>query len=382
MKNKFVHLHLHTEYSLLDGVSKIDEYIDRALELKMESIAITDHGNMFGAIEFYKKARKKGIKPIIGMEAYISLGNVEEKEKTIFHLILLAKNEIGYKNLMKLSSFGYLKGFYYKPRIDKAILKKYSEGLIGLSACMQGEIARAIEDQKSDDEIENIVNSYINIFGKEDFYIELQDNGIIEQYPLNDKLFEIAKKYGLEVVGTNDVHYAYYGQSSLQDVLLCIQTGAKVDDEKRMRIHTNELYMKSYDQLLENLGKYENAIENTVKIAEKCNLEIEFGKFKFPQYIVPEEFDGIKEYLEKLVYDGLNNRYPNGIEEKVIERVDYELGIINKMGYEEYFVVVWDLIDYAKKQNIPIGPGRGSAAGSMVAYSLGITELDPIKYNL
>ena len=382
MKNKFVHLHLHTEYSLLDGVGKIDEYIERAIELNMNSIAITDHGNMFGAIEFYKKARKKGIKPIIGMEAYISLGELEEKEKTTFHLILLAKNEIGYKNLMKLSSIGYLDGFYYKPRIDKKVLKRYSEGLIGLSACMQGEIARSIRDEKTSDELKGIVDSYIDIFGRDDFYIELQDNGIPEQYPLNDKLYEVAKKYDLKVVGTNDVHYAHYGQDGLQDVLICIQTGSKIDDEKRMRIQTNELFMKSYDQLFEKLGKYEGALENTVKIAERCNLEIEFGKFKFPEYEVGKEFKGVHEYLRKLVYDGLGKRYPNGIEEKVVERVEYELEIINKMGYEEYFVVVWDFIDYAKKKKIPIGPGRGSAAGSMVAYTLGITELDPLKYNL
>jgi DNA polymerase-3 subunit alpha len=364
MKNKFVHLHLHTEYSLLDGVGKIDEYLDRALELKMDAVAITDHGNMFGAIEFYKKARKRGIKPILGMEAYISLGSMEDKEKTTYHLVLLAKNEVGYKNLMKLSSIGYLDGFYYKPRIDKTVLKKYSEGLIGLSACMQGEIARGIRDEKTSEELGEVIDSYIDIFGREDFYIELQDNGIPEQYPMNDKLYELAKEYDLQVVGTNDVHYAHYGQHGLQDVLICIQTGSKIDDEKRMRIHTNELFMKSRDQLVEKLGRYEGALENTVKIAEKCNLEIEFGKFKFPEY---------------LVYDGLDKRYPNGIEEKVVERVEYELGIINKMGYEEYFVVVWDFIDYAKKQKIPIGPGRGSAAGSMVAYTLGITELDPGK---
>lgn len=382
MKNKFVHLHLHTEYSLLDGVGKIDEYLDRALELKMDAVAITDHGNMFGAMEFYKKARKRGIKPILGMEAYISLGSIEDKEKKTYHLILLAKDEIGYKNLMKLSSIGYLDGFYYKPRIDKTLLKKYSEGLIGLSACMQGEIACGIRDEKTSEELKDIIDSYIDIFGKKDFYIELQDNGIPEQYIINDKLYELAMENDLSVVGTNDVHYTYYGQHGLQDVLICIQTGSKIDDKKRMRIHTDELFMKSRDQLVEKLGKYEGALENTVKIAERCNLEIELGKFKFPEYKVAENFEDINEYLRKLVYDGLNKRYPNGVEEKVVERVEYELKIINKMGYEEYFVVVWDFIDYAKKQNIPIGPGRGSAAGSMVAYTLGITELDPIKYNL
>jgi len=389
MKNDFVHLHLHTEYSLLDGVGKIDEYLDRAVELNMKSMAITDHGNMFGAVEFYKKAMKKGINPIIGIEVYISSGLIsdENQERESFHLILLAKNITGYKNLIKLASIGYLEGFYYKPRIDKKILKEHSEGLIGLSACMQGELPKAvldkkIENQERENKIEKIINSYIDIFGKEDFYIELQDNGIPEQYPLNDKLYEVAKKYGLEVVGTNDVHYVYSGQHVLQDIRICIQTGSKVNDEKRMRISTKELFFKTHDQLVKNLGKYPGALENTVKIANKCNLDIKFGELKFPEYKVEDKYDGIEDYLRKLVYDGLGRRYPNGVEEDVIERVEYELKIISQMGYEEYFVVVWDFIDYAKKQDIPIGPGRGSAAGSMVAYSLGITELDPIKYNL
>lgn len=382
MKNKFIHLHLHTEYSLLDGVGKIDEYLDRAIELKMRAMAITDHGNMFGAMEFYKKAIKKGIKPIIGMEAYISKENIDLKDKETFHLVLLAKNEIGYKNLMKLSSIGYLDGFYYKPRIDKTILKQYSEGLIGLSACMRGEVANGIREEKNSGEIKEIIDSYIDIFGQEDFYIELQDNGVPEQYELNQKLYRVAKENNLEVVGTNDVHYAHYGQASLQDVLMCIQTGSKIDDEKRMRIQTDELFMKSYEQIYERLGGYVGALENTVKIADKCNLDIDFGKFKFPEYKVDKKYSGIKEYLRELVYEGLEKRYSNNITEEAVERVEYELNIINKMGYEEYFVVVWDFIDYAKSQNIPIGPGRGSAAGSMVAYTLGITELDPIKYNL
>ncbi len=382
MKNKFVHLHLHTEYSLLDGVGKIDEYLDRAIELKMGAVAITDHGNMFGAIEFYKKAQKKGIKPIIGMEAYLSQGDIESKNKNNFHLILLAKNYAGYKNLMKLSSIGYLDGFYYKPRIDKKILKKYSEGLIGLSACLKGEIPSAVREGASHKELKTIINSYIDIFGKEDFYIELQDNGIPEQYPLNDKLYEIAKKHQLEVVGTNDVHYVHYGEAHLQDVLICIQTGSKINDKKRMRIQTDELFMKSFEQLEKNLGKYEGALENTVKIAKKCNLDIKFGDFKFPEYKISHEFNNIKEFLRFLVYKGLEKRYLGNVPKEAIDRVEYELDVINKMGYEEYFIVVWDFIDYAKSQNIPIGPGRGSAAGSMVAYTLEITELDPIKYNL
>ncbi|MCK5780576.1 MAG: DNA polymerase III subunit alpha [Psychrilyobacter sp.] len=384
MKNKFVHLHLHTEYSLLDGVGKIDQYLDRAVELNMKSMAITDHGNMFGAVEFYKKAMKRGINPIIGMEAYLNQGLIsdEKQERKSFHLVLLAKNITGYKNLMKLASIGYIDGFYAKPRIDKKILKKYSEGLIGLSACMQGEIATSLRNNRSEEEISEIVDSYIDIFGREDFYIELQDNGIPEQYPLNDRLYEVAQRHELEVVGTNDVHYVYYGQHELQDVLICIQTGSKVADKERMKISTTELFLKTYDQIFEKLGKYKNALENTVKIAERCSLDIKFGELKFPAYPVEEKYTGIDDYLRKLVDDGLEKRYPHGVEEKTRERIEYELGIINQMGYEEYFVVVWDFIDYAKKQDIPIGPGRGSAAGSMVAYALGITELDPIKYGL
>lgn len=382
MKNQFVHLHLHTEYSLLDGVGKIDDYLNRARELGMNAMAVTDHGNMFGAVEFYQKAIERGMKPIIGMEAYIGEVDLEEKEGKIFHLVLLAKNETGYKNLMKLSSIAYIDGFYKKPRIDKKNLKKYSEGLIGLSACMQGEIARKILDDAKKEEIDKSVSEYIDIFGKEDFYIELQANGIPDQRILNDKLYDLAKEHGLEVVGTNDTHYVYHGDHVLQDILMCIQTGAKVSDEKRMRIQTDELFLKNREQMMVELGKYDGAIENTGKIADKCNLELEFGKLKFPHYEVPEGVDNITDYLRELVYKGMKKRYPEGPSEQAFERIDYELGIIEKMGYEAYFVVVWDFIDYAKSKNIPIGPGRGSAAGSMVAYSLGITDVDPMKYNL
>lgn len=383
MKDTFTHLHLHTEYSLLDGVGKIDDYLKRAKELGMKSIAITDHGNMFGAIEMYKKAIKNGIKPIIGIEAYLAEFGMEKKEGRNFHLILLAKNEKGYKNLMKISSEAYINGFYYKPRTDKEFLKNHSEGIICLSACMQGEISRRIIDKEPFENIENAVNSYIEIFGKDDFYIEVQGNGIEGQRELNKKLSEIAEKFSLKLVATNDTHYVNKGDHTLQDIMICIQTGAKFSDEKRMRIETDELYLKSREEMIESLGEeYTEAVDNTALVSSKCNLSIDFGSFKFPYYKLPKCVKNTEEFLRKLVYVGIEDRYPNGLTEKILERVEYELSVINKMGYAEYFVVVCDFIHYAKENGIPIGPGRGSAAGSIVAYALKITDLDPIKYNL
>lgn len=377
----FVHLHLHTEYSLLDGVGKIDEYLSRAVELGMSSMAITDHGNMFGAVEFYKKAMKKGIKPIIGMEAYIAEKESEIKDGKNFHLILLAKNETGYKNLVKISSYAYVNGFYYKPRADKKFLKEHSEGLIALSACMAGEISYNLLNGK-DEEAQKSLNDYVEIFGKDNFYIEIQDNGVEGQLELNEKLYKLAVANGLELVATNDVHYVYKGDDVLQDILVCIQTGAKISDPKRMRIDTEEIYLKSREQMSERLGKYEGAIENTVKIAKRCNLEMEFGKFKFPDYKVPEGETSVESYIRTLVYEGMKKKYGDNPSEEIVKRTEYELGVIVNMGYSAYFIVVWDFINYSKQNNIPIGPGRGSAAGSMVAYLLGITDLDPIKYNL
>ena len=383
MKYTFTHLHLHTEYSLLDGVGKIDDYLKRAKELGMKSIAITDHGNMFGAIEMYKKAIKNGIKPIIGIEVYLAEFGMEKKEGRNFHLILLAKNEKGYKNLLKISSEAYIRGFYYKPRVDKEYLKNHSEGIICLSACMQGEISRRILDKEPKENIEIAINSYIDIFGKDDFYIEVQGNGIEKQKELNKILFKIAKKYDLKLVATNDTHYVNKGDHVLQDIMICIQTGAKISDEKRMRIETEELYLKSREEMIESLGEeYIEAIDNTEEVSNKCNLSIDFGTFKFPYYKLPTCVKNIKEFLRKLVYLGLEERYPSGLTEKMLERVEYELSVINKMGYAEYFVVVWDFINYAKMKKIPIGPGRGSAAGSIISYALKITDLDPIKYNL
>ena len=379
MKSNFIHLHLHTEYSLLDGVGKIDDYINKAKSFGMEAIAITDHGNMFGAVEFYQKAMKKGIKPIIGMEAYIAEGLLTEKQGKNYHLVLLAKNEIGYKNLMKLSSIGYKEGFYYRPRIDKLVLKDCSEGLIALSACMNGEIAKKIHENKLL-EAKEVLEFYKDTFG-EDFYIEVQDNGIEEQYDLNEKLYKFAKENGVEVVGTCDTHYVNHGEHKLQDIMICVQTGAKLRDRDRMRIDSDGMYFKSYEDVHERLGHFDRALSNTLLIASKCNLELEFGKFKFPKYTVPENFTNIKEYLRYLVEEGLKWRYKE-VTEVIRDRVEFELGIVNKMGYEAYFVVVWDFIAYARTQDIPIGPGRGSAAGSIIAYVLGITGLDPFKYNL
>uniref|UniRef100_UPI00260E1F12 DNA polymerase III subunit alpha n=1 Tax=Fusobacterium sp. TaxID=68766 RepID=UPI00260E1F12 len=383
MEKNFVHLHLHTEYSLLDGVGKISEYIEKAKELKMRALAITDHGNMFGAIELYQKAISAGIKPIIGIESYLAEFDVKSKEGRNFHLVLLAMNNTGYQNLIKISSYAYTEGFYYKPRVDKEFLKSHSEGVIALSACMQGEISRRILDNEDDGIIKKSILEYIEIFGKENFYLEVQGNGIREQEKLNNRLYDFSEEFGLKLVATNDTHYVNKGDHTLQDILICIQTGAKVSDEKRMRIETDELYFKSRQEMINSLGeKFIQAINNSEEIASRCNLSIEFGKFKFPYYELPENFETSNDYLKSLVYSGLEERYPFGISKEILERAEYELSIINRMGYSEYFIVVWDFINFAKTHNIPIGPGRGSAAGSLVAYSLKITELDPLKYNL
>ncbi|MEF9933039.1 MAG: DNA polymerase III subunit alpha [Cetobacterium sp.] len=383
MGKNFVHLHLHTEYSLLDGVGKIDEYLERAQKLGMKAIAITDHGNMFGAIEFYKKAISKGIKPIIGLEAYISEFEMEKREGRNYHLILLAKNETGYKNLLKLSSLGFLNGFYYRPRIDKKLLKDHSEGIIVLSACMQGEISRLILDGEPDTKVDEVAKEYIEIFGKDNFYIEIQGNGVTGQKELNKKLYGLSKRLGVKTVATNDTHYVYEGDHVLQDILLCIQTGSKLEDTNRMKIETEELFLKSREEIIESIGEeYIESVNNSEEIAEKCNLKIDFGGFKFPKYEVTDGSASIEEFLRKIVYKGLKERYPNGLTEEIVERIEYELDTIEKMGYAGYFVVVWDFIDYAKKNKIPIGPGRGSAAGSLVAYSLKITDLNPLTYGL
>ncbi len=381
----FVHLHLHTQYSLLDGACKITDLMDRAVKLGFPAIAMTDHGNMFGAIDFYSEAIKRGIKPIIGMEAY--LAPVSRTQKTNqgishagFHLVLLAKNEAGYKNLMKLSSIGYLEGFHYKPRIDKEVLAEYSDGLVGLSACVKGEIPYYLVNNQYE-KAKDVLGAYIDIFGKENFFLELQDHDLPDQKLANRELLKLHKDTGIKLVATNDVHYILRKNAEVHDALLCIQTGTTLDNPNRMRMTTPEFYLKSYDEMESLFSSYPDALKNTLLIAEMCNLEIELGRTLLPYFAVPESYSH-QDYLKKLCIDGLKKRFKSGIPEEYTERLEYELGVINKMGYTDYFLIVWDFIRFAKEKGIAVGPGRGSAAGSLVAYSLGITDVDPLKFNL
>ena len=380
----FVHLHIHSEFSLLDGANRIKDLPVRAKELGMEAIALTDHGVMYGAIDFYKACKKEGIKPIIGCEVYVALRSRFEKEAGIdnkyYHLILLAKNNQGYKNLSKLVSLGFVDGYYYKPRIDKEILEKYHEGLICLSACLAGEINQKLL-YGTQEEAEESALWYKNLFG-EDYYIEIQNNGIREQVLANQKLIQLARKLDIPLVATNDAHYLKKEDSYNHEVLLCIQTGKKMSDEDRMRFDTDELYVKSPQEMSEYFSNFPDAIENTVKIAEKCNVEFEFGHTILPNYDVPKEFATHYDYLKKLCDDGLKERYGENITEEIEQRAEYELSVIKKMGYVDYYLIVWDFIHYAKSVGIPVGPGRGSGAGSILAYAIGITDIDPIKYGL
>ena len=380
----FVHLHIHSEFSLLDGANRIKDLPVRAKELGMNAIALTDHGVMYGAIDFYKACKKEGIKPIIGCEVYVALRSRFDKEAGIdnkyYHLILLAKNNQGYKNLSKLVSLGFVDGYYYKPRIDKEILEKYHEGLICLSACLAGEINQKLL-YGTQEEAEESALWYKNLFG-EDYYIEIQNNGIREQVLANQKLIQLARKLDIPLVATNDAHYLKKEDSYNHEVLLCIQTGKKMSDEDRMRFDTDELYVKSPQEMSEYFSNFPDAIENTVKIAEKCNVEFEFGHTILPNYDVPKEFATHYDYLKKLCDDGLKERYGENITEEIEQRAEYELSVIKKMGYVDYYLIVWDFIHYAKSVGIPVGPGRGSGAGSILAYAIGITDIDPIKYGL
>lgn len=380
----FVHLHIHSEYSLLDGANRIKDLPVRAKELGMNSIALTDHGVMFGAIDFYKACKANGVKPIIGCEAYVAPRGRKDKEPKIDekynHLILLAKNNDGYKNLAKLVSWGFTEGFYYKPRIDKEILEKYHDGLICLSACLAGEVSQAILNNNIE-EAKKVALWFKNLFG-EDYYLEVQNNGIKEQVLVNQKLVELSRELEIPLVATNDAHYLKREDAYNHEVLLCIQTGKRMNDEDRMRFDTEELYVKSPEEMIDYFKNIPDAVENTVKIAEKCNVEFEFGHTILPNYDVPEQYATHYDYLEKLTVDGLTKRYGEEITNEIKERAEYELSIIKKMGYVDYFLIVWDYINYAKTHNIPVGPGRGSGAGSIVAYSIGITDIDPIKYNL
>ena len=380
----FTHLHVHTEYSLLDGSCKIKELTARAKELGMDSMAVTDHGVMYGVIDFYKAAREAGIKPILGCEVYVAPGSRFDKEAgnnedRYYHLVLLAENDTGYHNLMKIVSRGFTEGYYYKPRVDKELLEKYHEGIIALSACLAGEVARNVTRGLYED-AKKAALSYEKIFGKGNFFLELQDHGISAQATVNQALLRMSEETGIELVATNDIHYINAEDAEPHDVLLCIQTGKKVNDENRMRYTGGQYYLKS-EQEMRDLFRYaQQAIDNTAKIADRCNVEIEFGKTKLPKFSVPDGYTS-EQYLEKLCREGLVRRY--GEEASQVEkRLDYELGVIKRMGYVDYFLIVWDFIHFAKSKDIMVGPGRGSAAGSVVAYSLEITDIEPLRYQL
>ena len=382
--SEFVHLHIHSEFSLLDGANRIKDLPVRAKELGMDAIAVTDHGAMFGTIDFYKACKANGVKPIIGCEVYVAPRTRFDKEPNIdnkyYHLILLAKNNEGYKNLAKLVSLGYVDGYYYKPRIDKEILEKYHEGLICCSACLGGEIAQSIlKDDLA--KAEEIALWHKNIFG-EDYYLEVQSNTLREQILVNQKLVELARKLNIPLVATNDSHYLKKEDYYNHEVLLCIQTGKRMTDEDRMKFQTNDFYIKSPEEMKEFFKNIPEALENTVKIAEKCNVDFEFGHTILPNYDVPEEFETHYDYIKKLCDDGILSRYGENPTKEILDRAEYELSVIKKMGYVDYFLIVWDYINWAKSQGIPVGPGRGSGAGSIVAYAIGITDIDPIKYNL
>ena len=389
----FTHLHVHTEYSLLDGSSKIKELVARAKELGMDSLAITDHGVMYGVIDFYRAAKDAGIKPIIGCEIYVSPGSRFEKETghnedRYYHLVLLAENDKGYHNLMKIVSKGFTEGYYYKPRVDYEVLEQYSEGIIALSACLAGEVQKYLARNMYDEACKSALR-YQKIFGKGNFFLELQDHGIDMQKKVNMDLLRMSSGLGIELVATNDIHYIYDTDYEAHDILLCIQTGKKVMDEDRMRYEGGQYYLKSEEEMRALFPYALQAIDNTAKIAARCNVEIEFGVRKLPKYQVPKEFWDSEEeegeaswrYLHHLCYEGLNRRYGSEKPE-LTERLDYELSVIRNMGFIDYFLIVWDFINYAKTNGIMVGPGRGSAAGSIVAYTLAITDIDPLKYDL
>lgn len=411
----FTHLHVHTEYSLLDGSSKIKEITKRAAELGMDSLAITDHGVMYGVIDFYKAAKEAGIKPVLGCEVYVAPGSRFDKEAgtgedKYNHLVLLAENNTGYQNLMKIVSRGFTEGFYYKPRVDKELLREFHEGIIATSACLAGEVQRYLA-RGMYEEAKRVALSYQDIFGKDNFFLELQDHGIAEQHYVNPQFLRMSEETGIELICTNDVHYTYADDADAHDILLCIQTGKKVTDENRMRYTGGQYYLKSPEEMAELFKYAPQAVANTEKIAERCNVEIEFGVTKLPKFAVPQGYTSWT-YLNYLCYEGLKKRYPDqaadisvdefvrlaneeAVEDRkdvvikiaedtnnIFQRLAYELSVIYSMGYVDYFLIVWDYINFAKRHDIPVGPGRGSAAGSIVSYCLEITDLDPIKYSL
>ena len=388
----FVHLHLHTEYSLLDGACRIDDVVEKAHAAKMPAVAITDHGNMYGAIDFYKAASERGIKPIIGCEAYIAPGSRLDKKSgnardAAFHLVLLAKDETGYKNLIKLVTAAHLEGFYYKPRIDKEILAQHAKGLIGFTSCLKGEVPNKIKDDQLD-QAKTALDEYRHIFEPGDYYVELHNHGIEDQRKVNRVLIEWAKEFNLPLVATNDVHYVEREHWEAHDCLICLQTQSLVADDKRMRYAAQRFYLRTPEEMHELFKETPEAIQNTLAVAEKCNVLLEFGKLRFPVYQPPEGLSR-EQYLRQLCDQGLRERYgiewkkPKSEQEKaLIARLEYELNVIEKTGFASYFLIVWDFVHFAKSKAIPVGPGRGSAAGSLVAYLLRITDIDPLRYNL
>lgn len=384
MINTFTHLHIHTQYSLLDGFCKMKDLVSRTKELGMQAIAITDHGVMFGVIDFYKECKKQGIKPIIGCEIYTTERSMADRDakldRSSYHLVLLAENNKGYQNLAKIVSIAYTDGFYYKPRVDNSVLRKYSEGIIALTGCIAGKVPQKII---KDDLVgaKKELEELIDIFGKNNVYVELQDHGIFEEKKSNEQLVKLAKEYGLKLVATNDAHYVKKEDAYHHDILLCIQTASTYDDPNRMRFENDEFYVKSEEEMLSLFPYAPEAIANTAEVAERCNVEFEFHNYHLPKYALPEGYDNSKIYLRELCEKGCMEKY-GSIDDSLKARLDYELGVIDKMGFNDYFLIVWDFIKYAKDHNIAVGPGRGSAAGSVVSYSLNITEIDPLKYNL
>ena len=382
----FVHLHTHSQYSLLDGACRLDAVIQKAIDLKMPALAITDHGNMFGAIEFYKKAKKAGIKPIIGCETYVAGGSRLDKKPSRehpdggYHMVLLAKNEIGYKNLIKLTSSAFLEGFYHRPRVDKELLKEHAEGIIATSACLKGEVNWNLMHGNTDRAVA-VARELQDIFGAGNFFLEIQNHGIDKEINNIPKIDAISRETGIPMVVTNDCHYLREEDANAHDALICIQTGKNVDDEKRMRYDTNQIYFKSANEMESLFGDFKTAMENTVEIAESCNLEIELGNLKLPKFPIPKPFVDPDQFLKHLCEEGCTKLY-GGIDDTVRKRLDYELSVIKKMGYAGYFLIVKDFIDYSRSIGVRVGPGRGSAAGSLVSYALKITTIDPIKFDL
>lgn len=402
---KFCHLHLHTEYSLLDASGKIKNLVKKAKELGMESMAITDHGVMYGCVDFYKEAKEAGIKPILGCEVYVASKSMHiknvDKDNATNHLVLLVKNETGYNNLMKIVSTASIEGFYYKPRVDHDFLREHSEGIIALSACLGGEVQKALLNDNYE-KAKEIALLYNDIF-KEGFYLELQNHGMEEQRKVNELNIRLSRETGIPLVATNDVHYIEQKDSKSHDILMCIQTGKTVEDQDRRRYPSDQFYLKSADEMYDMFSYVEEALENTIKIADQCNFDYEFHVSKLPKFPLPEGKDDPYIYLRDTCFKGLLERYSvfdkvkneeydydkifkmreeNEEAKKLIDRLDYELGVISQMGYVDYFLIVWDFIRYSNEHGIPTGPGRGSAAGSIVAFTLGITKIDPIKYSL